>query len=128
MPKTMRLLAEASRDEFVDNFDTESFDSKPWDALKARTEPPPKLNVTGKLKRATENSIKRVTKNMAVLENAAQDKRGKMYGEYHQTGNPPSPTQPNGMVARPFMKQTGKLTNKHLTILWYETGLSWRRV
>lgn len=128
MPAIMRQLAEASRDEFVNNFNTESFDGNPWAPLKARTEPPPKLDVTGKLKRKTENSIKRITRNEAVLENDARDYRGKLYGEYHQTGNPPSRTQPNGMVARPFMLQTDKLTNKHLRILYIETGKTFTRV
>lgn len=127
MPGIMRQLAETSRDEFVNNFNTESFDNHKWKPV-VRTVPPPILDVTGKLKRKTENSIKRITRNEAVLENDARDYRGKLYGEYHQTGNPPSRTQPNGMVARPFMLQTGKLTNKHLFILWKETGKIFTRV
>ena len=121
MKKALGEMAKASRDEFVSNFDNESFDGKAWAPLKYRAEPPPKLNVTGQLKRNTENSIKTVTDKQAVLQNESIDSRGRSYAGWHNTGN-------SVHVARPIMLHTDKLTAKHLKILYDLTGELWQRV
>jgi hypothetical protein len=119
MRPTLMEMAEASRDEFVGNFDRQGFDGIPWEELLARDEPPPKLIVTGQLRQKTQDSIKEVTDKRAVLENESIDDRGRSYAAYHNDGT-------SRMVARPFMWQTDKLTKKHLRILEINTGKAWR--
>jgi hypothetical protein len=117
----MQEMAEASRNEFVNNFDTTSFDGVAWQPLKYRDEPPPKLDVTGQMKDNTRNSIKSVTSHRAVLENTSIDSRGRSYAAWHNTGNSVHP-------ARPIMLHTEKLTKIHLAILSKWTGKAWQRV
>ena len=121
MPTAMREIAIASRDEFVNNFDTQGFDGTPWDELIYRTEPPPKLMLTRNMYNKTKQSIKTVTSNKAVLINDAVDSRGRSYSGYHNTGT-------EKMAARPIMSHTDKLERKHLVILAYHTGRAWVRV
>jgi hypothetical protein len=121
MRSAMQEMAEASRNEFVGNFDRQAFDGVAWAPLKYRQEPPPKLDVTGQMKENTQNSIKSVSSNRAVLENTSIDDRGRSYAAWHNTGNSVHP-------ARPIMLHTETLTQKHLSILSKWTGKAWQRV
>lgn len=120
MKAAMTRLANETRDYFVMGFVAESWGSQPWKGVK-RVVPPPILNVTGRLKQKTQDSIKSVTRNKVVMENTATDDRGRHYSDYHNEGT-------DRMAARSIMKQAPELTKIQIKVLEEETGKIWQVV
>jgi len=98
--------------EMSENFSSESSKEsrESWADLTYRTEPPPKLDLTGLLKRSSIFGVPFIFGNKATLVINPIDSRGRSYAAYHEDGIGTNPK-------REFVTQSNELSNKQVNYL-----------
>lgn len=115
-----RAMADETLKHFMRNFDKEAWGSVKWEPT-VRKNPPPILNVTGKLRGEVNNGLTIVSYRSFKIEADPIDGRGRGYAIYHNEGTPMMPR-------RAFAKQDDTLTRTQLRILAEYTGEIWQRL